>query len=130
MNKRPGLQTVTSPHNVDIICITKYAPKNTTIPVQESELQIKGYDMFTNVDKCKRGVIIYTKKELKAVPSKIELKCDFEENSWCEIKLKGSDRLLVGCVYRSPNSDVINNAKLMSSIRKVCTFDLYSVFIV
>ena len=36
----------------------------------------------------------------------------FSENIWLEIKLKGSDKLALGCVYRSPNSDDDNNDAL------------------
>ena len=93
--------------------------KNTATPVQEVELEAGGYDLFSNVDNCKRGVATYVKKYLKASPSKIEELCDFDESIWCEISLKGLDRLLVGNIYRNPNSDATNNANFISSLRKV-----------
>ena len=89
------------------------------MPVQEVELQLDGYDLFSNVNICKRGVLIYTKKELKASPSTAESFCDFDESCWCEIRLKEDDKLLIGCVYRSPNSDALNNSKIVSAFKRV-----------
>ena len=34
--------------------------------------------------------------------------------------------LLIGCIYRSPNSETLNNEKLMSDIKKVCSDQAYS----
>ena len=34
---------------------------------------------------------------------------DYEESAWCSIKLKTGDRLLVGFIYRSPNSSEEND---------------------
>jgi hypothetical protein len=124
VNKRAELQVVIAQHAPDIICITEYAPKNSNIA--ESELQVEGYDMFLNSNAYKRGVLIYVKKLLQASPSEVTNLCDFDENIWCEINLAGSDRLLIGCIYRSPNSDMINNAKLVSCLRKVCSEKKYT----
>lgn len=33
-----------------------------------------------------------------------------EESLWCEMKFEENDKLLVGSVYRSPNSSIENNA--------------------
>lgn len=33
---------------------------------------------------------------------------DFKESVWAKIKISGKDTLLVGCVYKSPNSDQEN----------------------
>ena len=38
---------------------------------------------------------------------------------WCEIPLKQDDRLSVGTVYRSPNSDVANNAEVNEFLSRV-----------
>ena len=50
----------------------------------------------------------------------------FDESVWVEIKLKGKDKLLLGCVYRSPNSPSENNSKLISGIESVCALKDYS----
>ena len=50
-------------------CVTEIIPKNASLLVDNCELQIQGFDCFTNNNKslCHRGVLIYTKKCLKAV---------------------------------------------------------------
>ncbi len=120
LNKRTELLTIIAQHAPDVLMITEFAPKNTQLPVQEIELQIEGYDLFSNIEKHKRGVLIYTKKNLQASPSTTDSTYDFEESCWCEISLQREERLLVGCVYRSPNSDLVNNTKLISGLKKVC----------
>ena len=54
-------------------------------PVQESELQIEGYDIFTNIQEAKRGVLIYAKSSLAASPSPLSDICNLDEHCWCEI---------------------------------------------
>ena len=119
LNKRLELSTIIELNSPDIICVTEFPPKNSFLPVQEVELQLDGYDLFSNVNRCNRGVLIYAKKELKASPSPAESLCDFDESCWCEIMLKGDDKLLIGCAYRSPNSDLLNNSKLLTAFKKV-----------
>ncbi len=53
-----------------------------------------------------------------------------DESVWIEIKLKGRDKLLLGCVYRSPNSDSVNDAKLLSGLKKTCVLKRYSHFLI
>ena len=67
------------------------------------------------------GVLIYTKSSLAASPSPISDLCNFDEYCWCEIKLEGKDRLLIGCIYRSPNSNDENNSKLSQDLTKICS---------
>ena len=70
MNKRSEFEVKIALHSPDIVFISEYAPKNTSVPVQVSELQISGYDLCSNSENCKRGVVIYTKCSLKASPAK------------------------------------------------------------
>ena len=60
--------------------------------------------------------MILVKKALGAVPSKVKDAVMFEESCWCEIPLKDSDRLYVGGIYRSPNSNDENNKKLNEAL--------------
>ena len=43
---------------------------------------------------------------------------DCDESVWCEVRLTGSDKLLVGCVYRSPNSNRENDVKINTTLHK------------
>ena len=74
-----------------------------SLNLQKQEENITGYDSFTNVTdaSCHRGVI-YTRTKLHAVPSK-SIRY-FSESTWREIPLIAQDRLLLGCIYGSPNS--------------------------
>ena len=76
-----------------------------------------GYDLCTNVNICIRGVLIYTATYLKANPCGFA--CDFDENIWVGVKLRNKDNLLIGCVYRSPNSDMRNNVELMTNLKNI-----------
>eukprot|EP00794_Sanderia_malayensis_P016301 gene16301-17938_t len=130
MNKRIELQAVIVSDCPDIICITEFAPKNTSTPIQEVELQIEGYDMFSNINKLKRGVLIYTRKNLKPTLSTAEDVWESNEACWCEIKLKDGDKLLIGCIYRSPNSVDTNNDKMMNNIKEICEKTAYTHLLV
>ena len=36
------------------------------------------------------------------------------------MKLQNKDNLLIGCVYRSPNSDMRNNVELTTNLKTIC----------
>ncbi len=85
---------------------------------QDSELKIEGYDQFSNLEKCKRGVIIYTRESLNAVPISLQEDRNFEESVWCRVNLKNEDVLTLGVIYRSPNSPPENHERLRSLIHE------------
>jgi hypothetical protein len=58
--------------------------------------------------------IMYLKKQLKA--DELKIVSNYQENVWIKLKLKGSDELLVGCIYKSPNSDKENLSLLNKMI--------------
>ena len=128
MNKRIESEAVLSLYAPHVVCVTEIAPKVCSVPVTESELQVEGYDLFSNLDNYRRGVCIYIRKEMRPSPSKITKMVKFEESVWVDINLKGKDKLLVGCIYRSPNSSKENDEQLMNDLRKVCEGDMYSHF--
>lgn len=112
INKRAELLTVIECESPDIICITEILPKNCGGRIQPVELQLHGYDCFHNLgqEQCHRGVAIWIKNNLSAQPYKMDKRSQTaRESVWCEIPLKDRDTLLVGTVYRSPNSTVENN---------------------
>ena len=53
---------------------------------------------------------------MNASPSPVSDQCDFEMNCSCEVRLKDNDRLLIGCVYRSPHSKTGNNTKVINDL--------------
>ena len=46
---------------------------------------------------------MYINKDLNAEDVKFE--DNFEESIWINIKLNGKDKMLVGCLYKSPSSN-------------------------
>ncbi len=50
----------------------------------------------------------------------IDVDFEFDESVWVEVKLKGEDKLLLGCIYRSPNSTENNNSKDREGLKKMC----------
>ena len=75
----------------NIIGLTEMKPKNPRYLLQEAEIGIDGYECWPAISSSGRGVAIYT---------------------MCR-----GDKLLVGCVYRSPNSTNENNALLLELLK-------------
>ena len=74
--------------------------------------------MLSSDSNTERGINIYTLKTLCA--TNLELDTQFQDSVWCKIKLKKADNLLLGCIYRSPNSQEDNNEKLFKLIKQAC----------
>lgn len=101
--------------NPDVICIVECIPKNLGNDINSVELEIPGYNCFSNLgqEQCHRGVAIWTRLSLGAQPYKLESKhSNIKESVWCEVPLRQGDRLLVGAVYRSPSSGPENDCKV------------------
>lgn len=123
MNKRTDLEIFIGEqlHKPDIIGIVEVKSKNSNDLPQLSEFSLKGYDIhYVNVDKVYgRGVILYTASWLNASPYTTSDSC--LESLWVTVRLSGRDRLIIGCIYRSPSSSAENNEKINNQIRSVCT---------
>ena len=62
-----------------------------------------------------KGVVaLYIRKGIGA--NELNWSNKFEESIWVEIKLRGGDKLIIGCVYHSSNSNRENNERLLSLI--------------
>ena len=91
------------------LCILTY--------LDESAYHIENYDMFLSPTGKGRGVILYTKKKLLA--KLVTLDTDINESIWCKIHLDETDQMLLGCIYRSPNSTTANSEQLTTLINKL-----------
>ena len=49
-----------------------------------------------------------------------------DEAVWCTIHLRNNDKMLVGVVYRPPNSNSENNSKIINLISKLSEYVGYS----
>ena len=109
LNKRNEMSATIDINKPDIICLVEILPKNRILPVLPCEFQLKDYNCFTNINSssCHRDVLIYVKETFNSTIVNIDNSV-LRESVWCEIFID-SDRLLVGGIYRSPNSTVENN---------------------
>ena len=99
--------------------LTEVLPKNCRFPLTKAEISIDSYEIFPEsfpLDMT-RGTVIYIKKHLKAV--EIHFDSDFSESSWVKIKLKGSDCLLCGCIYKSPSCSAVNENNLRNLLKEI-----------
>ena len=117
VTKQTELKCYIEDKSPDIIAITEILPKNTNFDIDSSHYEIEGYSMFTSDLTTGRGCALYVKSEIPATLTK--LNNDFQECIWCNIKLTGSDNLMIGCVYRSPSSNSDNNQKLLEMFLNV-----------
>ena len=101
----------------DIIAITEVKPKNSRFTLSPPEYVIEGYEAFFpgKDENTHRGIIIWVKNNLDCNPACID--SPFCESVWLDLKVGGSLHLLIGCVYRSPNSTNENTAALLSLVR-------------
>lgn len=117
-NKIDDLRARITEKPPDIIAITEVYPKNVTYEVQQPELNIPGYSSFFNTIDG-RGVAIYTAEWLSATITDFGI--PFSDSIWVKVKLKGNDMLLLGCIYRSPNSIRDNTEKLNILLKRAIT---------
>ena len=103
-------------YNPDGLLIVEMQAKNPRNKIEESEVQIDGYTLFHNLntESSIRGVCIYVKDSLN--PNISSIQPTFKESIWVEIKENINKNLLLGCVYRSPNSTDENTKQLNTFI--------------
>ena len=105
-----------SEDNPDILCFTEILNKNKSSLI-DAELSITGYDHFFNEEDAKRGAIIYTKKGLNAKIFTGFSGYLFEEDIWCHMETKNGEKILIGNIYRSPNSSGANTSTLFDMLK-------------
>ena len=85
--------------------------------MDKSHYSIDGYSMFCLDPSIGRGCVLYIKASIPVIH--IEFDNNFQESLWCSVNLTGSDKLLIGCIYRSPNSNIENNKEHLNLFLKV-----------
>ena len=122
-NKRDDLCMAITNKEPDIILITEVLPKAHCHTISKAGLSLQGYTIFTNFDFDSsthktdgiRGVAIFVSHKLSA--SEVNFaQNDFKDHLWIKIHLKRSDALIIGCVYRSPSSDITNSTISMCNL--------------
>jgi len=120
-----------SADEIHIIAITEVNNKINSSNIELYEYEINGFDMFyTNLTpKEGRGIILYVKRELEATP--VVLNVQFQESVWISIPTNNNKNngILVGCIYRSPNSSDENNSQLSQLLKAANTNKYTNVLI-
>jgi len=102
----------------DIICIQEVLPKHSLDEIHvETEFKIDGFQMYHAGERMKRGIITYIKDSLPVQQIKTEV--SFIEGVWCRIPMK-SKSLIIGNIYRSPNSNLDNSKSIFAAITEIC----------
>ena len=116
LNKKEELLSRIDDLNPSIIAITELIPKNLR-NYTEKEFHITNYDMFCNKN-YNRGVAIYMSNHLNARVCNDLEGFEFEEHVWCTFDSKCNGKVLIGCVYRNPNSSTTENNKKLFEMLK------------
>ena len=104
----------------DIIALTEIKPKHSSTSLTEAELTIEGFHPpFHIIDKYGRGVCIYVGLQFRVADFKCTSVQNFQECVWITVSLGHNQKVLFGCVYRSPSSSVENNRHLETMLRTI-----------
>ena len=117
-NKMDELQVLVKQDNCEVIAITEVLPKHSFFPIQEQELVIEGFSNISNFDiaykEGGRGIVLFIKNNLSFKVKDLPVK--FQEFLIIEVCLSTGQKLLLGVIYRSPNSSIENNMLLLKAI--------------
>ena len=120
LNKREELAGMVEEHSPDVIALTEVKPKNFRFEIQENELALAGYDLFTNIkEKDTRGVAILVNQRLKASELKMSNHEGIKEVTGIQINSTSNTPLNILCFYRSPNSRDENTGNINRMIKSL-----------
>ena len=131
-SKLDDLLMFISGNEPDIILLNEVIPKAQVMPLSLSLITIPRYSLFSNFDPStpnlgsagKRGIIIFVSDKLYVSDITIAPESSGCEHLWIRLKLCGSDSLLIGCIYRSPSSDMRCSTETVCDIlQKAATND-------
>jgi len=106
-------------------------PKAQVNPIDQARLSLPGFNAYYNFDPClsnlggsgSRGIAIFVKCSIRAHEfHDVE---PFHEQLWLSVPLTNNDSLLLGCIYRSPSSDMLTSTSqlcgLLQSVASLST---------
>ncbi|MCG8075274.1 MAG: endonuclease/exonuclease/phosphatase family protein, partial [Candidatus Thiodiazotropha taylori] len=132
LNKKDELLLLINEKNPDLMLFNEILPKRkrSKKKLSSNDFKLDGYDFNISSTTEGRGVIIYFKTCICVQSVEFLNHDNFEESVWLNIKLKGTDNLLVGNVYRSPSSSKDNNILLNLMLQKAMDLNTSHVLIV
>jgi hypothetical protein len=102
--------TVAQLEKPEVIAITETLPKSNRTLDKLLKHDLEGYSNYHI--STGRGVSIYVSDQYKS--EMISFDNQFEDHIWVQIDLPHNKNVLVGCIYRSPNSSDENNSRLLT----------------
>ena len=121
MNKKTEIKDLLAIENPMILALTEFGASS---EIQNDELNCDGYSLYRGDHSDGRGgpgrgTALYVHNSLNhsACP-KLE-RLPFDCSAWCQIKLNTWQSLLIGTIYRSPNSPVGNNEDLLKMLKEI-----------
>ena len=123
MNKRGEISDFIELNKPHILALTEFGASNS---VNDGELGFEGYTLYRGDHSDGsggpgKGAALYIQNTLNHAAAPEFDKVDFDCSAWSVIKLSGDRSLLVGVIYRSPNSSAQNNENLLKLLRKTFT---------
>ena len=99
MNKRNEMNILVEEHKPEIIGVTEVKPKQPRYNINESEIAIKGYELFHSLGDEVRGIALLVKEEINPTIND-NLNSQFSENIFVDVSQGEGTTLRVGLVYR------------------------------
>ena len=122
INKRDDLCMLISDDEPDLILLTEVIPKAQKLPIDPARLHVPGYSPYLNFVPSTpdlgrsgmRGVCVLAAAHLKV--SEVIFKPSTLEQVWIKLPLRGSDSLMIGCMYRSPSNNSDENLSCLKEL--------------
>ena len=123
MNKKSEIHDLIDANKPHVLALTEFGAASS---VKDNELGIDGYTLYRGDHSdgkggLGKGVGMYVHNSLNHSACPYFDNIVFDCSTWSVIKLKDNKSLLLGAVYRSPNSNRENNQKLLMMLRKVAS---------
>ena len=120
MNKRSEVNDLVDSMKPHILALTEFGAAAT---VKDGELGIEGYSLYRGNHSDGnggpgRGVALYISDELNHSACPFFEDLEFDCSAWSIVKVSSNKSLLIGVIYRSPNSPGKNNENLLKILRR------------
>ena len=120
MNKASEISALIDEQKPHVLALTEFGAGN---EVTDGELGIYGYTLYRGTHSSGngglgKGVGVYVSNTLNHSSCPKFEDVGFDCSTWFSVKLSNNKNLLVGVVYRSPNSSDDNNDKLLTILRR------------
>ena len=117
--------------NPHVLALTEFGA---SAMVMDSELGIDGYSLYRGNHSdgnggLGHGVALYISDTLNHSACPLFDDVEFDCTAWSCVKMSNNKSLLIGVVYRSPNSPDLNNQNLLSILKKATSANYSQVVI-